>query len=161
MWKTGHSLIKSKMKEVDAPLAGEMSGHIFFAERWYGFDDALYSGARLLEILTNSKVKPVEFFADLPGGVSTPELKIDMPESEHSGFMTELASKISFDEAEIVTIDGFRVEFSDGWGLIRPSNTTPCLVARFEADNSDALARVQGKFKELIQSINPDLAVPF
>jgi phosphomannomutase/phosphoglucomutase len=161
MWKTGHSLMKSKMKEVDAPLAGEMSGHIFFAERWYGFDDALYSGARLLEILTNSKVKPVEFFADLPGGVSTPELKIDMPESEHSGFMTELASKISFDEAEIVTIDGFRVEFSDGWGLIRPSNTTPCLVARFEADNSDALARVQGKFKELIQSINPDLAVPF
>ncbi|MGY8814342.1 MAG: phosphomannomutase/phosphoglucomutase [Gammaproteobacteria bacterium] len=161
MWKTGHSLIKSKMKEVDAPLAGEMSGHIFFAERWYGFDDALYSGARLLEILTNSKVKPVDFFAELPGGVSTPELKIDMPESEHTEFMTKLASKISFDEAEIITIDGFRVEFSDGWGLIRPSNTTPCLVARFEADNADALARVQGKFKELIQSINPDLAVPF
>jgi phosphomannomutase / phosphoglucomutase len=161
MWKTGHSLIKSKMKEINSPLAGEMSGHIFFGERWYGFDDALYSGARLLEILTNAKANPVKYFADFPEGISTPELKIDMPEEEHSGFMSELGSKISFDDANIITIDGFRIEFSDGWGLIRPSNTTPCLVARFEADSSDALTRIQGKFKELLLSINPGLVLPF
>ena len=161
MWKTGHSLIKAKMKEVNAPLAGEMSGHIFFAERWYGFDDALYSGARMLEILTNEKINPAEFFAGLPGGVSTPELKIDLPESEHQNFMSSMEAKITFDDAEVVTIDGFRIEFSDGWGLIRPSNTTPCLVVRFEADSADALRRIQEKFRELIQSINPDLVIPF
>ncbi|NNE37212.1 MAG: phosphomannomutase/phosphoglucomutase, partial [Gammaproteobacteria bacterium] len=161
MWKTGHSLIKSKMKEVNAPLAGEMSGHIFFGERWYGFDDALYSGARMLEILTSAKVKPAEFFAELPQGESTPELRIDLPETEHAKFMSDLKEKISFDDAEIITIDGFRVEFADGWGLIRPSNTTPCLVARFEADSPEALTAIQGKFKELFLSVNPDLSIPF
>ena len=161
MWKTGHSLIKAKMKEVKAPLAGEMSGHIFFAERWYGFDDALYSGARLLEILSNAKTKPADFFAELPDGVSTPELRIDLPESEHPDFMKKLEEKIAFEDAEIITIDGFRVEFSDGWGLVRPSNTTPCLVVRFEANNQDSLSRIQGLFRELLLSINPDLSLPF
>lgn len=161
MWNTGHSLIKSKMKEVGSPLAGEMSGHIFFGERWYGFDDALYSGARMLEILTNAKADPAEFFAELPSGISTPELKIDLSEAEHEKFMSDLEAKISFEEAEIISIDGFRVEFADGWGLIRPSNTTPCLVARFEADSQEALERIQGQFKDLIKSINPGLSVPF
>ncbi len=161
MWKTGHSLIKSKMKEVNAPLAGEMSGHIFFGERWYGFDDAIYSGARMLEILTNAKVNPAEYFAELPRGESTPELRIDLPETEHEKFMSDLHAKISFDDAEIVTVDGFRVEFADGWGLIRPSNTTPCLVARFEADTAEAMATIQSKFKELILSVNPGLTTPF
>jgi phosphomannomutase/phosphoglucomutase len=161
MWKTGHSLIKSKMKEVNAPLAGEMSGHIFFSERWYGFDDALYSGARMLEILTNSKATPAELFAELPNSVSTPELRIDMPESEHQGFMAQLESKISFDDAEVITVDGFRIEFANGWGLIRPSNTTPCLIARFEADTAGALTEIQDKFRTLLKSVNPDLTVPF
>lgn len=161
MWKTGHSLIKSKMKETGSPLAGEMSGHIFFGERWYGFDDALYSGARMLEILTNAKADPAEFFAEFPSGIATPELKIDLPEAEHEKFMSDLETRISFEEAEIISIDGFRVEFADGWGLIRPSNTTPCLVARFEADSQEALEKIQGQFRNLIKSINPDLTVPF
>ena len=161
MWKTGHSLIKGKMKEANAPLAGEMSGHIFFSERWYGFDDALYSGARLLEILMNMKANPAEVFAGLPQSVSTPELKIDMPEADHQTFMNALEDKISFDGAEIITIDGFRVEFKDGWGLIRPSNTTPCLVVRFEADTAESLSRIQGQFKDLLLAIKPELKLPF
>lgn len=161
MWKTGHSLIKSKMKQMQAPLAGEMSGHIFFKERWYGFDDALYSGARMLEILLNAKMKPTEFFAAIPESVSTPELKIDMPESEHVSFMQALESKLSFKDTEVITVDGFRVEFKDGWGLIRPSNTTPCLVVRFEADNEAALERIKTGFRELLLSINADLKLPF
>jgi len=161
MWMTGHSLIKSKMKQMEAPLAGEMSGHIFFKERWYGFDDALYSGARMLEILLNARANPTEFFAGIPESVSTPELKIDMPESEHTAFMQTLESKLSFKDTEVITVDGFRVEFSDGWGLIRPSNTTPCLVVRFEADNKAALDRIQAAFRQLLLSIKPDLPVPF
>lgn len=161
MWKTGHSLIKSKMKELHAPLAGEMSGHIFFKERWYGFDDALYSGARMLEILLKSTSSPEEFFAEIPESVSTPELKIDMPESEHIAFMQKLESKLTFKDTEVITVDGFRVEFKDGWGLIRPSNTTPCLVVRFEADNQPALERIQSSFRDVLKSINPDLKIPF
>ncbi len=161
MWKTGHSLIKSKMKEMKAPLAGEMSGHIFFKERWYGFDDAIYSGARMLEILLKSKQTPTEFFAAIPESVSTPELKIDMPESEHVSFMQKLEAKLSFKDTEVITVDGFRVEFNDGWGLIRPSNTTPCLVVRFEADNEAALDRIKKGFRELLLSIKADLKIPF
>jgi len=161
MWKTGHSLIKAKMKEVDAPLAGEMSGHIFFKERWYGFDDAIYTAARLLEVLMAAKVKPSETFAGLPEDVSTPELRIDMAEAEHQSFMTELQNRLSFEGAEVVDIDGYRVEFADGWGLIRPSNTTPCLVLRFEADNQAALERIQGEFRNVLLSINSDLQLPF
>lgn len=161
MWKTGHSLIKHKMQEIDAPLAGEMSGHIFFKERWYGFDDGLYAGARLLEILTAAKKKPVEVFAELPGGVTTPELKIPLPEKYHGKFMQALKKKASFEDAEINDIDGIRVDFSDRWGLIRPSNTTPCLVVRFEAENDAALDRIKTEFRELIQSVTKDLKLPF
>jgi len=161
MWKTGHSLIKAKMKEVNAPLAGEMSGHIFFKERWYGFDDAMYAGARLLEILTRSKRKPAEIFAELPGGVATPELRIPLAEKYHAKFMQAMKKKMSFAGAEIVDIDGLRVDFPDGWGLIRPSNTSPCLVARFEAENETILAKIQSEFRGLIQSITPDLKLPF
>ncbi|MFQ5659460.1 MAG: phosphomannomutase/phosphoglucomutase [Gammaproteobacteria bacterium] len=161
MWRTGHSLIKSKMKEVDAPLAGEMSGHIFFKERWYGFDDGLYAGARLLEVLMNAKASPAEVFAEMPEGVSTPELRVDLPEQAHRTFMSDLGDKMAFDGAEIADIDGYRVEFPDGWGLVRPSNTTPCLVLRFEADNEAVLERIQGEFRKLLLSINPDLQLPF
>lgn len=161
MWKTGHSLIKSKMKELDAPLAGEMSGHIFFKERWYGFDDALYAGARLLEILSRHSVKTAEVFAGLPGGVATPELRITLAETHHARFMQDLRAKIDFKDAEISDIDGIRVEFRNGWGLIRPSNTTPCLVARFEADDNQGLEQIQASFRELIKTVAPDLKLPF
>jgi len=161
MWKTGHSLIKNKMKEVNSPLAGEMSGHIFFKERWYGFDDAMYSGARLLEVLVNAKTKPAEYFSAIPNSVATPELKINLAESEHKAFMGDLESKMNIEGAEVITIDGFRVELDDSWGLIRPSNTTPCLVARFEADNPEALSKLQSKFKEILHSVKPDLQIPF
>ena len=161
MWKTGHSLIKHKMKDVGAPLAGEMSGHIFFKERWYGFDDAMYAAARLLEVLMNAGKKPAEFFAELPEDVSTPELRIDLPEEAHQTIMQELEGKAVFDGAEIIKTDGLRIEFPDGWGLIRPSNTTPCLVLRFEAENEEALSRIQENFRTMLRAVNPDLQLPF
>jgi phosphomannomutase/phosphoglucomutase len=161
MWKTGHSLIKRKMKEDNAPLAGEMSGHIFFKERWYGFDDAMYAAARLVEVILNAGMKPAELFAGIPEGVSTPELRIDLPEEQHQTVMQELEKAMNFPDAKVIKVDGLRIEFSDGWGLIRPSNTTPCLVLRFEAENAEALARIKGVFHGLIHSINPDLKLPF
>ncbi|MEX2523320.1 MAG: phosphomannomutase/phosphoglucomutase [Gammaproteobacteria bacterium] len=161
MWKTGHSLIKAKMKEIDAPLAGEMSGHIFFKERWYGFDDALYTGARLLEVLVNNKADPTEFFAGIPEGISTPELRIELAEDRHREFMQALEEKMDFGDAEVIKVDGLRVEFQDGWGLIRPSNTSPYLVLRFEADDEQALERIKGAFRDQIRSIDPDLTTPF
>ena len=161
MWKTGHSLIKSKMKEVGAPLAGEMSGHIFFKERWYGFDDALYAGARALEILTKSKSSPTETFAMLPEGISTPELRIPLAEKHHAKVMEVMKKKMAFEDAEVINIDGLRVDFSDGWGLVRPSNTSPYLIARFEAETEEALESIQTKFRGLLHSVSPDLKLPF
>lgn len=161
MWKTGHSLIKAKMKEVDAPLAGEFSGHIFFKERWFGFDDALYSGARALEILSNAEGSPAETFAVLPEGFSTPELRIPLLEKYHEKVMQILKDKGSFEGAKVIDIDGLRVDFPDGWGLVRPSNTSPCLVARFEAESKDALERIQSVFHDLLQSVSKDLKLPF
>lgn len=161
MSKSGHSLIKTKMQETGALLAGEMSGHIFFKERWYGFDDALYCAARLLEIIVNSGMSATEVFDGLPGGVATPELKLDLPESEHAGFMQKVLEAANFGDAEITTLDGLRVDFSDSWGLIRPSNTTPCLVLRFEGDDSAALDNVQQLFRDLLLGIDGDLKLPF
>ena len=161
MWKTGHSLIKAKMKETGALLAGEMSGHVFFKERWYGFDDGLYTAARLLEILVKSDQPPHEILGSLPGGVATPELKLDMHEDQHGAFMATLIELANFGEGEIGTIDGIRVDFPDGWGLIRPSNTTPCLVMRFEADNEAALERIQQLFKEQLLGLDPTLKLPY
>jgi phosphomannomutase/phosphoglucomutase len=161
MWRTGHSLIKAKMKAIEAPLAGEMSGHIFFKERWYGFDDALYAAARLLEVLMKTKQKPAEVFATLPQAVATPELRVSLPEEKHGQFMDALGHAMEFGDATVSTVDGFRVEFADGWGLIRPSNTSPVLVLRFEADNAEALARIQGEFRSRLLSVNADLKLPF
>ena len=161
MWKTGHSLIKSKMKEIDAPLAGEMSGHIFFKERWYGFDDALYAGARALEILTNSKCSPTETFALLPDGLSTPELRIPLAAKHHEKVMQIMKYKMTFDGAETIRIDGMRDDFSDGWGLVRPSNTSPFLVARFEGESKEALERIKTEFRDLLHSVSADLKLPF
>ena len=161
MWKTGHSFIKNKMKEVDAPLAGEMSGHIFFKERWYGFDDALYTAARFVEIFTNAKTPPAELFAELPEGVSTPELRLSLSEDQHGGFMEELAEKINSDNAEVIDIDGVRIEYTDGWGLARPSNTSPYIILRFEGENEAALERIKSEFREAIKSVIPGADIPF
>ncbi len=161
MWKTGHSFIKSKLKETGAPLAGEMSGHIFFKERWYGFDDALYASARLLEILMGLKQPPAEVFKKLPKGVATPELRVDLSEGEHMTFMEKLKQSADFGDAKLTTIDGVRADFADGWGLVRASNTTPSLVLRFEGDSKDALLRIGGLFKKTLLGIDPKLKLPF
>jgi phosphomannomutase/phosphoglucomutase len=161
MWKTGHSLIKAKMRETGALLAGEMSGHIFFKERWYGFDDALYAAARLVEILVGAGKAPTEVFKALPGWIATPELRIDLAESEHDRFMEKLAGSARIEGAELSMIDGIRADYADGWGLIRPSNTTPCLVLRFEAKDAKALARIQAEFRGLIQATDASLKIPF
>ncbi len=162
MWKTGHSLIKAKMKETNALLAGEMSGHIFFKERWYGFDDALYSAARLLEIMANQLRQARVVFSGLPDSTNTPELKINMQEGEHFKFMEKLvAQSSSFTDAEVTLIDGIRVDYAEGWGLVRASNTTPCLVLRFEGKNKAAMSKIQDKFREVLTGIQADIKLPF
>ncbi len=161
MAKTGHSLIKAKMKETGALLAGEMSGHIFFKERWYGFDDACYAAARLLEFLAKSQSTSSDLFAAVPEAVSTPELHIRMNEGEHYTFMDKVLDRARFDGAEITTIDGLRADFDDGWGLIRASNTTPWLILRFEGNTGQALGRIQDAFRAMLLEIRPDLVLPF
>ena len=161
MWKTGHSLIKAKMKETEAELAGEMSGHFFFRERWYGFDDGLYAAARLLEILAASPDDAETIFAQLPKGVSTPELKVNVAEGEQYRFIEEFVAKAKFDGARIATIDGLRADWPDGWGLVRASNTTPSLVMRFDAKDNESLQRVQAAFREQMHAINPSMVLPF
>ncbi|QWP79304.1 phosphomannomutase/phosphoglucomutase [Lysobacter sp. K5869] len=161
MWKTGHSLIKAKMRETDAELAGEMSGHFFFKERWYGFDDGIYSAARLLEILAAQPDSPSQTLNELPNGVATPEIKVDAPDGDPHSFVERFRNEASFEGARLSTIDGLRVDFSDGWGLVRASNTTPILVMRFDADNQAAMERIQGLFRAQLHAIKPDLALPF
>ena len=161
MWKTGHSLIKAKMRETGAELAGEMSGHFFFAERWYGFDDGIYAAARLLEILASAPEEPNELLHALPKGFSTPEIKVDAPGGDPHSFVERFREDAFFEGARMSTIDGLRVDWPDGWGLVRASNTTPVLVLRFDADSAAALARIQGVFRERLLQIKPDLALPF
>jgi phosphomannomutase/phosphoglucomutase len=161
MWKTGHSFIKAKMKESGALLAGEMSGHIFIKERWYGFDDAIYAAARLLEILAKDSRSSTEIFAALPDSINTPELNIAMHEGEPPIFINSLLENAHFEGATVSTIDGLRADYPDGWGLVRASNTTPVLVLRFEADNKDALARIMGEFRRVMVQVNPHLSLPF
>jgi len=161
MWRTGHSFIKAKLKESDAALAGEMSGHIFFKERWYGFDDALYAGARLIELLSKDDRSTQEIFDALPDSYNTPELRIEMAEGQHFKFMEELEQSANFSDGKVSTIDGVRVDFDDGFGLVRPSNTTPVLVLRFEAETPEALERIQQVFREWILATRPDVEVPF
>ena len=161
MWRTGHSFIKAKLKESEAALAGEMSGHIFFKERWYGFDDGLYAGARLIELLSRDPRPTQEIFDALPDSYNTPELRIEMEEGEHFKFMEELEKTANFSDGKVSAIDGVRVDFDDGFGLVRPSNTTPMLVLRFEAENPEALERIQDRFREWILETRPDVQVPF
>ena len=172
MWKTGHSLVKAKIKETNAALAGEMSGHLFFNDkdingkkRWYGFDDGLYAGARLLEILSRF-ANPSDILNSLPNSVSTPEQHIHMREGEPHSLIAKLQNHpnllAKFTHAkDILTIDGLRVEYEDGFGLMRPSNTTPVIVLRFEADNVLALKRIQAQFRDVIWDVAPHVALPF
>ncbi|HEC15861.1 MAG TPA: phosphomannomutase/phosphoglucomutase [Sedimenticola sp.] len=162
MWKTGHSLMKAKLKETGALLAGEMSGHIYFKERWYGFDDALYACARLLEILSLDPRASAEVFAELPENVSTPELLMETAEGAHHELVRKVIGQAQFgDDAKLITIDGLRVEFEDGWGLVRASNTVPAVTFRFEAGTKEALAAVQNRFRQLLTKIDPQLKLPF
>ncbi|AXA92546.1 phosphomannomutase/phosphoglucomutase [Massilia sp. YMA4] len=161
MYKTGHSLVKAKLKETGAPLGGEMSGHIFFKDRWYGFDDGLYAGARMLEILTKEQ-DPSALLNALPQSDSTPELHLHLKEGENFALMDKLRSDATFPgNRQIITIDGLRVEYEDGFGLARSSNTTPVIVMRFEAETPAALARIQGQFRDVILAAKPDAELPF
>lgn len=161
LWKTGHSLIKQKLKETGALLAGEMSGHTFFKERWYGFDDALYAGARLLEILSR-EADPSAVLEALPDAVSTPELHVKLAEGENYALIEKLQKTARFQNArDVIKIDGLRVEYDDGFGLARASNTTPVVVLRFEADDEAAMKRIQEDFRKAILAARPDAALPY
>ncbi|PAU55064.1 phosphomannomutase [Pseudomonas indica] len=161
MWKTGHSLIKKKMKESGALLAGEMSGHIFFKERWFGFDDGIYSAARLLEILSQDKRDVEQVFAAFPSDVSTPEINVKVTEESKFTIIDALQRDAQWGEANLTTLDGVRVDYPKGWGLVRASNTTPVLVLRFEADSDDELKRIQDVFRSQLYNVAPDLNLPF
>jgi phosphomannomutase/phosphoglucomutase len=158
MWKTGHSHMKAKLKETGALLAGEFSGHICFGERWYGFDDALYSAARLLEILGSEGRSIDEVFAQFPATFTTPEIKIETTDEAKFDIMSKLSEQADFGDGTLTTIDGIRVDFNDGWGLVRPSNTSPVLSLRFEADTPEALNRIQGEFQEQLFKIDAALS---
>jgi phosphomannomutase/phosphoglucomutase len=161
LWKTGHSLIKAKLKETGAPLAGEMSGHLFFKDRWYGFDDGLYAGARLLEIVSREP-NASKVLEALPDSLSTPELNIALErEGENHRLIAELQKSATFTGAtDVNTIDGLRVEYPDGFGLMRASNTTPVIVLRFEADSKGALERIRGDFRRVLEKARPGLTIP-
>ena len=162
MCRTGHSFIKKKMNEVDALLAGEMSGHIFFKEDWFGFDDGIYAGAKMIEIISNQKDKSSVFFSDLPSSISTPEINIPVfIEGEQHKFIEDFVNNAKFPGAEISKIDGLRADFDYGWGLIRASNTTPCLVTRFEADTEENLSKILNMFRIQIYNINKNLEIPY
>ena len=161
MWKTGHSFMKAKLKETGAALAGERSGHIYFNDRWLGFDDALYAAARLIEILSKDPRSSAEVFAEFPVSINTPELKIELAEGENFSFMQSLVAKAHFTDGKMTTIDGMRIDFSTGWGLVRASNTTPSLVIRFEADSKAALIDIEEQFRQQMKKIKPDIVLPF
>ncbi|WP_277928879.1 phosphomannomutase/phosphoglucomutase [Luteimonas aquatica] len=161
MWKTGHSLIKAKMRETGAELAGEMSGHFFFGERWYGFDDGIYAAARLLEILAARPDSPSIVLEALPNGVSTAEIKVDAPGDDPHAFVDRFQAQAQFEGARPSTIDGLRVDWPDGWGLVRASNTTPVLVLRFDADSKQALTRIQRDFRAQLLALDASLKLPF
>ena len=161
MWKTGHSLIKKKMKETGALLAGEMSGHIFFKERWFGFDDGIYSAARLLEVLSKQQMSAEELFETFPNDISTPEINIDVTDESKFSIIDALHDAQWGDDAKLTSIDGVRVDYPHGWGLVRASNTTPVLVLRFEAESETELQRIKDVFHAQLKRVAPDLSLPF
>ena len=161
MWKTGHSLIKARMKETGALLAGEMSGHIFFKERWLGFDDGLYAAARLLEILAAQALDADAFFSQYPQDLNTPEINVDVTDENKFDLVKKLTQEGEFGDGQKTTLDGIRIDYDDGWGLCRASNTTPVLVLRFEGKTPEALARISETFKNALTKIDPSLVLNF
>ncbi len=161
MWKTGHSFIKAKLKESGAAMAGEMSGHIFFNERWYGFDDGIYAGVRLCELLSHMEQTPSEIFSALPDTVNTPELRLEFEEGEHYKFIEKLQHLASFENGKVHTMDGLRVDFENGFGLVRASNTTPMLIMRFEADDEATLKDIQEQFRAVLLEVDAAIELPF
>ncbi|GAB4392062.1 MAG: hypothetical protein Tsb005_04490 [Gammaproteobacteria bacterium] len=161
MWKTGHSLIKSKMRQEGALLAGEMSGHIYFADRWYGFDDGIYAALRIVEILSKINHSSSQVFSALPSNISTPEIRINVPEEKKFSLVERLKKIAQFPEARVNTIDGIRIDYPDGWGLIRASNTTPALIARFEASDIYTLERIKAAFHTEMMRVDDSLHLPF
>jgi len=161
MCPTGHSIVKAVMKETQAVLAGEMSGHLFFKDGWYGFDDALFSACRLLEMVSKSPLSVSGQFAAIPNSVNTPEIKIPISDAKKFSFMQQFLQQADFPDADIVRIDGMRVEFEHGWGLLRASNTTPCLIARFEAQNLESLEDIKQRFRVQLWRIDKEMLLPF
>lgn len=161
MIQTGHAILKAKVKEVNAPVAGELSGHIFYSERWYGFDDGIYDAARIVELLSQDSRTCSEIFATIPDSINTPELKMDMADDKKFKFMEDFAVKAEFGDAKVITTDGLRIEFKDGFGLMRPSNTTPIIIFRFEGDTQEALVHIQKIFREQLLKFSKDLVLPF
>ena len=159
--RTGHALIKARIKQLKTPVAGELSGHFFFSERWYGFDDGIYSGARLLEMLSKDSRTSSEIFADIPDSLNTPELKLQIADDVKYDFMEKFVKASKFPDAEVNTIDGIRVDFADGFGLMRPSNTTPAITFRFEGDSQEALERIIALFKDQLLALDSTLKLPF
>jgi phosphomannomutase/phosphoglucomutase len=161
MWKSGHSRMRAKMLETGALLGGEFSGHLFIKERWFGFDDAVYAATRVLELLALDPRGANEVFADLPSSPATPEYQLPLEEGQSASLMRALDAHKVFDDARLVELDGLRVEFANGWGLIRPSNTTPSLIFRFEADDEGALEQIKARFRDLLRRVAPDMQAPF
>jgi phosphomannomutase/phosphoglucomutase len=161
LWKTGHALMKAKMAETGALIGGEFSGHIFFGERWYGFDDGMYAAARLAEIVGSSTSSLDQLVGQMPSGTSTPEILVPVDEAEKFEIIRTFAEKANFDEGKVLTLDGVRVDYSDGWGLLRASNTSAALTARFEADSPERLQSIMNEFHEQLHRVRPELNIPF
>lgn len=161
MWKSGHALLKAKLRETGAPLAGEFSGHFFFADRWYGFDDGIYAAARLLELLARSELSPAQQFAALPNATSTPELRVPLDAAEPAQVMSDIISHFPAHPGRVTLMDGLRIDFDDGWGLVRASNTLPCLVLRFEAESDARLREIAALFKAALAIALPRSLLPF
>lgn len=161
MWKTGHSLIKAKLRETGAVFAGEMSGHLFFNDRWRGFDDGIYAGARLCELISRQSATSDQLFAGIPDTVNTPELRLDMPEGTHHELVDTLVRNAHFPGARVSTLDGVRADYAGGFGLVRASNTTPSVIMRFEASDARRLAWIMDEFRQRILQIRPGTVLPF
>lgn len=161
MWKSGHSMLKQKLKETQGLLAGEFSGHFIFAERWYGFDDGLYAGARLLEMLALDPRSSAEVFAELPESISTPEYRLTLAEGRNQTLMNSLLKLPDPPDARVLKVDGIRADFEQGWGLMRPSNTSPALLFRFEADTAEELERIKAIFRGMLKQVDDKIEAPF
>jgi phosphomannomutase/phosphoglucomutase len=161
IWKNGSTPLQTRLRQTGASMAGDVEGHLLFNDRWFGFTDALYAAVRMIEILSAETRTSSEIFNDIPDSIISPLMQIPVAEGENSRFMEKMFSLANFSDADIINVDGMRVEFPDGWGLVRASSSSPTLSLRFEADNHDAMKRIQTEFKSLLLQVNPDISLPF